>query len=207
LRYALAIRTYLEAFFQDPHDAEDCCQDLLERVVRHGFVRTAPDRGRFRDYLKRAVRNEAVTLLRRKRRWPHGDVDPAQVSQPDEGQLALERAWLAEWQRCLLNRAWRALEHRQQRRSGNLFATVLRLSANHPGEDSAQLAARVSQLTGQPFQADAFRKQVSRARRVFAVLLRAEVAQTLEEPTRAQIEEELIEVGLMPFLRDYLPRP
>jgi RNA polymerase sigma factor (sigma-70 family) len=207
LRYAPAIRKYAGVFFEDPHDADDCCQDLLERVVRHGFVRASPDRGRFRDYLKKAVRNEAFSLLRRKRKWRHGDVDLAQVPQADEGQLAVEQAWLAEWQRCLLDRAWRGLERRQQRRSGNLFATVLRLSADHPEEDSAQLAARATQLTGQPLQPDAFRKQVSRARRLFAALLRAEVAQTLEDPTRADIDEELIEVGLMPYLRDFLPKP
>jgi hypothetical protein len=31
------------------------------------------------------------------------------------------------------------------------------------------------------------------------------VAQTLAEPTPACVEEELIEVGLMPYIRDFLP--
>jgi RNA polymerase sigma factor (sigma-70 family) len=205
LRYAPALRKYLDAICQDAHDAEDCCQDLLARVVRDGFVHATPERGRFRDYLKQVVRNEALNYLRRKRKLPQADSDLLDVPTTDEGRLALERQWLAEWQRCLLDRAWRALDRHQQRSPGNLCWTVLRLSADYPEETSEQLAARASQLTGQSLRPDAFRKQVSRARRLFAELLREEVAQTLEEPTAAQIEEELIEVGLMPYLRDFLP--
>jgi hypothetical protein len=51
---------------------------------------------------------------------------------------------------------------------------------------------------------DAFRKQLSRARPFFADLLRQEVAQTLDDATPEMVEEELIETGLMPYLRDLL---
>jgi len=98
-----------------------------------------------------------------------------------------------------------ALDHHEGAAPGNRFYTVLRLSLDHPAEDSAALAARVTALMGRPFRADAFRKQLSRARRLFAELLVREVVQTLEEPTPEQIEAELIDVGLMPFVRPFLP--
>jgi hypothetical protein len=77
--------------------------------------------------------------------------------------------------------------------------------ADHPEDDSATLAARTTALIGRPIRGDAFRKQLSRARRLFAELLLAEVARTLKKPTTAEVELELIEVGLMPYVSPYLP--
>jgi RNA polymerase sigma-70 factor (ECF subfamily) len=105
----------------------------------------------------------------------------------------------------MLGRVWQALDQHQRQSAGNLFFTVLRVSCDHPEEDSKALAARVSALTGKPLKPDAFRKQLSRARRQFAELLIAEVEQTLEEPTPEGVEEELIDVGLMEYVREFLP--
>src|SRR5262245_41520243 len=66
-RYAAAVLAYLEALLGNPTDAQDVLSEMLEQVVRHGFERATPERGRFRDYLKVAVRNRALTWLRRKR--------------------------------------------------------------------------------------------------------------------------------------------
>jgi hypothetical protein len=82
---------------------------------------------------------------------------------------------------------------------------VLRILTDHPGETSGQLAARVSSLCGHTIQAEAFRKQASRARRLFAELLIAETARTLDDPTPLKIEEELIEIDFMKYVRSFLP--
>jgi hypothetical protein len=82
---------------------------------------------------------------------------------------------------------------------------VLRLVLDHPEDDSEALAARVSESLGHPFRADAFRKQLSRARRLFARFLVIEVTRTLDYPTPERIEEELSELGLMRYVRRFLP--
>ena len=99
----------------------------------------------------------------------------------------------------------RRLEAHQRESPGNLAHTVLRLSVEHPDEDSDALAARASRASGRPLLPAAFRKQLSRARRLFAGFLVAEVAQTLEEPTAERVEEELAAVGILPVVRDFLP--
>jgi hypothetical protein len=147
--------------------------------------------------------NAALMHLRRHR--PARGPDPAQPAAPDEPPSPADAAWVADWRRCVLDRAWQALDHHQRRSPGNLFYTVLRLTADHPGEDSAALAARAGAVLGRPLRPDAFRKQLSRARRHFAELVVAEVAQTLERPTAERVEDELVEVGLMAFVRDFLP--
>jgi RNA polymerase sigma factor (sigma-70 family) len=196
MRYGRAIRKYLDALLKNTHDTDDVSQDFLLRVLEHGFAGADPDRGRFRDYLKRAVRNAALTRLRRKASTP---VTPGMLE-----DLAAEEEFVRDWRRCLLDRAWRGLESHQRRSPGNLFHTVLRLAVDHPEEDSEQLAARAAERSGRPLRADAFRKQLSRARKLFAQLLIQEVAQTLEKPTPELLEEELAELGLMEYVREHL---
>src|SRR4029079_9306886 len=59
LRYAPAIESYLHALVRDPHAVEEIAQDFLLRVVERGLIPEANLRGRFRNYLKAAVRNAA----------------------------------------------------------------------------------------------------------------------------------------------------
>lgn len=200
-RYGPAIRSYLAVLLANPDDADEICQDILVRVVRDGFAGATPEKGRFRSYLKVAVRNAALMHLRRRR--------PAQPPEELWQQLAdadhdADRAWLADWQRCALNKAWRALEAHERTNRGNLFATSLRVSVDSPGLRSDELAALVSEQVGRSVSAVALRKQLSRARQMFAKLLVEEVKQTLQDPTPEAIAEELIELGLMPYVRDYL---
>jgi RNA polymerase sigma-70 factor (ECF subfamily) len=201
LRYAPAIRQYLEALLKDPDDAEEVAQDFFLAGLQRGFLRTDDLRGRFRDYLKTGVRNAALTHLRRRKSSHASGPDPAQLPAPS----GAEDEWVAGWRRCLLDRAWQALDRHQARSPGNLGYTVLRLAAGHPDEDSEALAARAAVLAGRPLRADAFRKQLSRARRLFAEFLAAEVAQTLEAATPERLEDELSDLGLMAYVRAYLP--
>jgi len=205
VRYSAAVRHYLEALLGKDGDADDVGQEFFLKVVANGFVRASPDRGRFRDYLKTAVRNAALTHLRKQQRQPDlMDVavlqDTVASADPDA-----ERRWPADWRTCLLNRAWRALEVHQQRSPGNLFWTVLRLSVDHADEDSTALAARAAEIAGRPLRADAFRQQLRGARLLFAELLVKEVAQTLESPTSVDVEGELAETGLSLHVVPFLP--
>lgn len=109
------------------------------------------------------------------------------------------------WRRCVLERAWDALLRRQRRSGDDLFYTVLRISADHPDADSDELAQRLSEQLGRPISPGSFRMQRTRARRLFAELLVREVAETLEDRSATSVEQELIDTGLMSFIRDSLP--
>ena len=78
-------------------------------------------------------------------------------------------------------------------------------SAAPPAATSAGLARRVAADTGVLLTPAAYRKQLSRARRLFAALLVCEVGATLRPGTRAQLENELAALGVLnlvtPFLR------
>jgi RNA polymerase sigma-70 factor (ECF subfamily) len=82
---------------------------------------------------------------------------------------------------------------------------VLRGLVDYPDEDSRQLAARVSRQCGRTIQPAAFRKQASRARRLFAEILVTETARTLDDPTPINVEAELIDLDVMKYVRQFLP--
>lgn len=205
LRYGPAIRKYLQALLKNPDDVDEIAQDILTKVVQNAFGRASPDHGRFRDYLKVAVRNAALMHLRKKKAVQPAESVLLQIADPLQTALVADQEWLADWQRCIMNKAWRALDSHERRTPDNHFYTVLKLSVDHPNEDSTRLAERASRKIGKPLRADAFRKQVSRARRMFAELLLDEVVNTLDQPSPQQIEEELIAIGLMDYVRDFLP--
>lgn len=205
MRYAPAILAYLTMLLKNPTDAEDVAQDFLLRVIKDGIVHARKDRGRFRDYLKRAVRNAAITHLRKKRRPSALETTLALQAGRESVADEADRRWLADWQQCLLDRAWTVIEQHQKDTPGNLFHTVLQVAVENTAEDSESLAARLSVQIGRPVRADAFRKQLSRARHLFASALLDELSRTLDDSTPERIEEELVTLGLMPYVRDFLP--
>jgi RNA polymerase sigma-70 factor (ECF subfamily) len=204
-RYGHAIQRYLGALIKHKHDAEEAAQDFFLWVSQHGLPRARRDRGRFRDYLKKVVRNAALNYLNRKLPPRHSDAGLENVPEPQERQFVADQEWLADWRRCLLKRAWKRLEIHQARSPDNLCHTVLRLCARYQDESSSALAERTSRASGKPITPEAFRKQVSRARRLFAQLLVKEIADTLDTPEPAHVEEELADLRLMAYVRDYLP--
>jgi RNA polymerase sigma-70 factor (ECF subfamily) len=204
MRYAPAIRKYLEALVKNRHDAEELAQEFLLKGLMKGFVRTEQLRGKFRYYLKAAVRNAALTHLQRQQPGSDGpELDG--LADPQVDSADAEKEWISEWRACVIDRALQALNHHQQKTPGNLFHTVVRLALDFPREDSVALAEIASKIVGRSISAEAFRKQLSRARIRFAELLVAEVTQTLEDSTPERVQEELAELGLLVHVRDYLP--
>jgi RNA polymerase sigma factor (sigma-70 family) len=203
--YAPGIVRYLEALLKDRHDAEEVAQDFFLRVHQQGLRNATPERGRFRDYLKKAVRNAALNFLRSKHATHRTALPLKPEALSDAAELSTDQRWLAGWREALLDHVWKALKDHEGRAPGNLCHTVLRLTVDHPEADSLTLAALASARAGRLIRPDAFRKQLSRARRLFAELLFQEVARTLRRPTAEHIREELIELGLMEYVRPYLP--
>jgi len=205
MRYAPAIQGYLGVFLKNPHDVEDVCQAFLLRVVERGVVDEGNLHGRFRDYLIATVRNAALAHLRRRPLPVHDGVPIAEIPNADAFEFPEDEEWLSRWRRVVLASVWETLENHERENPGNLGHTVLRVLVDFPEEDSTQLAARVSKKCGRVIQPEAFRKQVSRARRLFAELLVAETASTLDDPTPLHVEEELIEIGVMKYVKPFLP--
>jgi DNA-directed RNA polymerase specialized sigma24 family protein len=203
VRYARAIRNYVGGLVKDPQDADEVAQEVLVRLLRGQFAAASPERGRFRRMLATAARNLVRTHWVRKRRRAGVDVDVealAAVGPPED-----ETEAVAGWRQAMLDLAWKALEEYERGHAGTVPWTVLKLRAEHPEEDSERLAVRLSEKTGRPFRPEAVRQQLRRARVRFAQALWEEVARGLDDPAPERVEEELIEVGLMEYVQDFIP--
>lgn len=203
LRYAPAIRGYLQVLLPPSADVDEVLQEFLLSVLERGFAPDRVRRGRFRDYLIAAVRYCAWRYLRRRKPRPLSAEQAERLLAPEEAVPA-DAEWLAGWRQCLLDSAWDTLECKQRQSPGNWHYTVLKLTMDHPNADSTTLAARTG--AEPPLSAAAFRKQLSRARGAFARALVDEVERTLERPTPEAVTEELAELGLLEFVRPYLRR-
>ena len=200
-RYGRAIRKYIATLVRDPNDAEEVEQEFMLRMVQKGFHTADSNKGKFRYYLITIVRNAAMQWLCRRNQLPMSaegmELLPASVEAHTE--------CTSDWRKCIMKAAWKTLDKYQKRTTGNLFCTVLRVSAQYPEVDSPALAKKVSEMTGQHLTPEAYRKQLSRARKRFADLIVQEVARTLVEPTLEGIKDELNCLDLMKYVKGYLP--
>lgn len=208
MTYGDAARAYLTAILHDEGEAEEVLQQVLLQVVEKGFTTYQPDptRKTFRYYLKAVLRN-AAARHRRPSRLPVGDTDPDALGDEPAGDEAMR----AEWRAAVLDAALRELDrHERAAKRGNLAHTVVQLSLDNEQQDghklgSRELAKLASEKSGQPLTETAFRKQLERARRTFAELIVAEVRQSLDGASDDEVLDELADLRLLQFVRDYLP--
>jgi RNA polymerase sigma-70 factor (ECF subfamily) len=205
-RYAGAVHRYLLKAVKDPDAAAELDQEFAIRFLRGDFRNVDPERGRFRDYVKRAVQNLINDYYRRKRpmRSLNNEFDEPAVE--DAGLAQFDRQFLDSWRNDLLDRAWSALE-KFQAQSRQPYFTVLRSRVEHPDLDSTEMARHLSKAIGKPYTSGAARQVLQRSRQKYVDFLVEEVASSLEQPSRDEIEEELSDLKLLEQCRPYLKLP
>jgi hypothetical protein len=198
VRYGRAVQRYILAIVRDTDAADEVWQELVTNLLSRGGPATWPGHGRFRDYLRTMARNAALTFLRTKTRRGMADL-------PEDVPANADRELDNDWQKALLDKVWRELDAAEQRGSGNFVHTALRIYSQHSELDSTAQAALAIRRLARAISPDAFRQQVKRGKRMMAELILTAVAGTIVSVSADDVEAELIELGLMEFVRDYLP--
>lgn len=194
-RYYGAVYRYLLACVGDPDAAEDLSQEFALRFVRGDFRRADPDRGRFRHFLKAALRNLVADHHRRRKAGP-GELPPeVDVAGPEADPPGAE--WDRLWRAELLAKAWEALKGVEAAGGAPVYA-VLRWRAAHPDAPLAGLAA------GRGLTEANLRQILHRARRKFAELLVGEVGRSLQTDEPGRLEQELGDLDLLAYCRPAL---
>ena len=132
-------------------------------------------------------------------------VDPEARPATEDPLANSDELFLSSWRDELLARTWRGLED-FERTSGSPYFTALRLRVDAPEIRSPELAARLTERLGKPISAENARVLVHRARDRFAEMLLDAVAESLDDPSHAAIEEELIDLRLLEYCRDVVNR-
>jgi RNA polymerase sigma factor (sigma-70 family) len=181
-----------------PEDAEDATQAFFLSVLERGFFASAdPERGRLRTFLLTSFSRQLVDAHRTASREKRGggvefvplETDDAEIRFAGEPSSAEPAAQFEkEWAAALIEGAVRRLKA-DYAESGKvpLFDALLPFLGTSAGEppDQAQLATQLG------MSHVALRQSLLRLRTRFRTVLRAQVSDTLREPTDAAIDEEL----------------
>jgi RNA polymerase sigma-70 factor (ECF subfamily) len=201
-RYSGAVHRYLLKALKDPDAAAELDQEFALRFLRGDFRHSDPMRGRFRDYVKRAVQNLINDYYRKRAKRPVESLshEPAVV---DTGPTHFERQFLESWRKDLLDRAWTSLSD-LEKSTGQPYHTVLRSRVDHPDLPSQELAKRLGVTLGRPLTAGAVRQALQRSRRKYVDFLLTEVIASLDRPTQDELEEELRDLSLLDYCRPFM---
>lgn len=183
-----------------PERAEDLTQGLFAKLTTNprAFAEVDPARGKFRNFLLRAAQNhvgDEIDKQGAEKRggnvrvipWDELTAEELYQHEPVDGSTP-ENIFERRWALTVLAGAQEALRAEcSAAGKGELF-DVLKEAIFCEREDNstyAELGARLGKTQ------DAVRTAVPRLRERFGTLLRAEIAKTLDQPTEAQVEDEL----------------
>jgi RNA polymerase sigma-70 factor (ECF subfamily) len=199
LRYRGAVYRYLRKAVGDT-EAEDLTQEFGLQLLAGKFHRADPHKGRFRDYVRAALFHLVAKHRRQTAKRSRTALDRAAVEELTSGDEA-NRLFDAAWRDELLNRTWQALRQVQPDRY-----EVLHFRAQHPDLSSEELAQNLGTRLGRKLTPTGVRQILHRARGQFAGLLLEELRHSLDDPTEANLLEELGALGLLDYCRPALGR-
>lgn len=181
----------------DPQRAEDLVQGFLIRILEQKVVDKADHaQGRFRTFLRQALRNHAINLRRAEKAEKRGG--KATFVEPAEGEIASEtlaadRLYDRAWARALVDRALARLRDERRSRSGNpavFEALVDRLEGDDDGATLLEVASKLG------MSEVAVKVSLFRLRRRYFELVRAEVGATVERPEDVDLELRSLRAAL-----------
>jgi len=195
-RYCGAAYRYLLGALRDEDAAMEMFQEFAMRFVRGDFRNANAERGRFRDYVKTALRHLVTDYHRQRQVRPVGL--PSDLAAPARDE---DDEFLASWREELLSKSWESLAAAHPP-----LHAVLLAHAEQPDASAAELAVQLTDSEGRSLTAGNVRVMLHRARTHFAELLSAEVTQTLATPSEAELIEELRALRLLKLCRPVLDR-
>ena len=187
---------YLRSLGQDVHDAQDLTQSFLTQLLaRDPFAELSPDKGKFRSFLLKGLKNFLLDQHDRATAAKRGggqallslDEEAAERHHLEEFSATRtpEATYDRRWALTLLNRAFTALQ--QEFLSSGKAAQFAELSvflgSEGKAEDYAAVASRLQMTPGAVVVA------VHRLRGRYRECIRAEIAQTVNSPR--EVDEEM----------------
>jgi hypothetical protein len=187
LKYIVPMRRILTDVVGSSETADTAIKLLLGHLVSAGFGDHKSVR--LRDFLIRGVRSAAKTAISEmpENQRPELKLDVATLE---------SKIWLGYWREGLLERAWRALERMEHSDLEKPLYTVLFAATSGSAKSTTELAEKVSQDLGKPFDSNTTQQILTESRTMFAQLVADEVAETIQKPTTETVKREIATLGI-----------
>lgn len=195
-RYHDAVTRYIHLKVRDKNLADEVLQEFWTKLLAGKLAGADKSKGRFRDYLRTVLHRLIIDHFRTRKLQPLPPGDLLDASKPDED---FDRVW----RDAVLSRVWSRLETYQATTPKNRYASVLQLRRDYPKASIDEIAGRLAELTGAPVSAEAFRKNLQRARAKFIDLLIVELRETIHPTNNEDVEAEIFDLGLGYLYRRY----
>jgi len=195
--YYAPVLAFIRHNTPDPDAARDLTQEFFARLLsRHSLGAADPERGRFRSYLLGAVKHFLADMRERERRLKRGggqrhesiepgtDTSPG-LQLPDANAPGPDREFDRKWALTVLDRALAALaaEHRAAWKEEQFDTLKPWLTGDTEDLSQADAARQIG------LNESAVKVAIHRLRRRFREAIKAEISQTLSDPS--QVKEEL----------------
>jgi RNA polymerase sigma-70 factor (ECF subfamily) len=178
------------------HDAEDLTQRFFMHLFEDNRLRYAkPEKGKFRFFLQQSIKNFLIDDWRRKpapeRQGRMIEVDAEQGENRYQleraDQLDPEKIFQRVWARKVLELAMARLKAEYEASQNNALFSHLQsfLPGNEPICSRAEAAQRLGMTVG------ALDTSFHRIKKRYKEMLRQEVAATLDEPSKKDVDKEL----------------
>lgn len=195
-RYHDAVERYLRLKLRDPNLADEVLQEFWIKLLNHKLAGADNSKGRFRDYLRTVLHRLIIDHFRGRKLQP---LPPGELPDPSIPDLEYDRVW----REVVINRVLSRLETYEASTPKNRYARVLNLRMVNPKASIEELTEQLFQNHGDQLTPEAFRKTLQRARAKFLDLLVQELREGLTNPTAADIEAEINDLGLGSLYRHY----
>jgi DNA-directed RNA polymerase specialized sigma24 family protein len=194
--YWYPLYAYVRRCGYNPEDAQDGTQSFFAKLLEGDLLpRAVPERGRFRSFLLTTLQNFLADAHDRANARKRGGGQPvisldaldgeARYALEPANEISPDKLFERRWATTVLEGAWTLLEREYAAdRKAGLFQELRRF--NSAGEDAPGYSEAAGRL-GLP--ENTVKSLVHRMRKRYRVLLRSEIARTVDDP--AEIDEEI----------------
>jgi DNA-directed RNA polymerase specialized sigma24 family protein len=202
-RYSDAISRYLRSVVKDENVVEELVQQFAFRFIRGDFHRAHPAKGRFRDFVKKAVIHLIADWWREQNSRPR-PLDSAVIGALASGVPEAGQQFEDQWRAELITQTWKRFAEVEAARPGSWLCVALRQRVEHPEQSAADMADQLGRQLALPLTEANVWKTLERARKKFASLLLEEVARSLGELAHDELRNEVMELGLQSYFQPAL---
>ncbi len=197
--YERPVLAYILGSGSPPSDAEDLKQAFFAQLLAQNALASAEQTGvKLRAFLSTKLRAFLIDHHRRQAAMKRGGGKVLNLAELSEAEARMAEpvdpvtpllAFQRQWVETLATNAMATLREDYIRRGlGELFDAIAPFITNHSEQRIAELSAQLGRPQG------TLKSDISRLRARCQEHIRAEVAETLEDPTPENIEIELVEL-------------